>query len=222
MNTVLRLRCTLRMGSVAGSREGDILYQTFVNCDDAGEPFQCSSTKCTNRVLRDCYYCERHLQSNFGVVVAESHVDGGGLGLFTTRDFSRGSVIVHYGGETITPDEVHNRYGWMQNDQNDYIQVVAPYAMGINDSENTVDAIRIRGAASYINDARDTPFSPNVFLSHTHAVAKCNIAAGSELFASYGDSYWSCAFPYIMHHTTTLETVTIQEASCARKQRRIQ
>lgn len=224
MTTVQRMQCRMRMGPVAGKNQDCILYQTFVNCDDAGEPFVCSAARCSTRVTYDCYYCTRHLRTFFGVEVRPSQIPGAGMGLFTTRDVRKGDRIVHYGGEEITPDEMHNRYGWMRDDTNEYIQVVAPYAMTIRDSTNTLDAIRIRGAASYMNDATtSTQYTNNVDLATDFVYAQRNLRAGEELFTAYGDEYWSCASPDIVHHQTTLEDYVLPTGNeSGRKRRRVQ
>jgi len=99
---------------------------------------------------------------------------------------------------------MHNRYGWVRDEAGEYLQITAPYAQGIHDSDNSVDAIRVRGAGAYVNDVRGTRHTVNASLDGTYLHALCDIEAGDEIFADYGTDYWTCAA--VATHSTSEET----------------
>lgn len=217
---MLRLRCVVRVGSLAGRREGSVIYRTLVNCDDYGVPFRCSWHRCLQNVERDCYFCDHHLGKKYSVEIRQSNIAAAGLGLFATRDFAKGERVVHYGGEVISLEELHNRYGWMKDNTGEFLQITAPYTIGIADSDNSRDAIRIRGAGAYVNDPRGTRFEENVTLDDTHLHTTRPVKAGEEFFAVYGDEYWGSATPAHMSHVTEVDVPLDDMGMRDRKRRR--
>jgi hypothetical protein len=181
--------------STGANNINKVIYRTFVNCDDAGIPYRCCARACNEQVLWDCYYCESHLARRCGVRIGNSSISHAGKGLFATRAHREGSVVAHYGGEVVSNEELANRYCWMRDDTNEFVRVTAPYAMAIDaddDNANSLDSIRIRGAASYVNDARGSGLEENVELEGDFIRALKPIRAGDELFTDYGEEYWSC------------------------------
>lgn len=167
----------------------EILYRCLVNCDDLGIPFLCNAEACDKCVLWDCFYCEEHLRSICGVYLAPS-TTGHGKGLFSAKQFKRGQKIAHYGGEIISPEEMHSRYGWMTNECGDYFVVTAPYGIEIENSENVRDACRIRGAASYCNSIHGTGMKSNAQLGSRYVRATRTIEPDHEILVAYGRDYW--------------------------------
>jgi hypothetical protein len=211
-----RLQFNLRMGPAAGKNHGKVLYRTWVNCDDMGVPFLCSVDKCEESVLDDCWFCTRHLREKCGVYIAPSRT-GFGKGLFTAKAFKRGQRIAHYGGEIISAQEMDNRYGWMLDDEDEYVVVTAPYALSLNDTENARDAVRIRGAGSYCNSPKGFNIKCNASLGNRFVRATTTIHPDTEIFVSYGCEYWGCAGPDISTHETILRVDDIPDVPCKRR-----
>ena len=196
-----RLLFELRAGTDAESRAGSLVYRAWVNCDDTGVPFRCSHDGCEATVLYDCFLCGNHLESEYGVRILPSAIAG--LGLFATRRFRRNEIIVHYGGEIVSRDEMEVRYGCVENDRGDLITLTAPYALGIDRSENSRDAARVRGAGSYVNSAENVVGKrANARLGNRFIRATCTIEPGTEILCTYGDDYWHSASARTMTHTT--------------------
>ena len=213
-----RLKFVMRAGSAAGSKSGEVIYRCWVNCDDIGIPFQCSADGCSERVLYDCKYCPEHLRAETGVYIAPSQT-GFGMGLFTAREFARGDRIAHYGGEIVTAEETEWRYGCMCDDDGEYIVVTAPYALGIDGTENSRDAVRIRGAGSYCNSPKGTDFKANARLGCRFIRASKALPANTEVFVCYGSEYWTLCGPEHMSHETKVEKCEVPIVELGRKRK---
>ena len=123
------------------------------------------------------------------LVVKKSTLPGAGKGLFTLRDIKKGKIICKYEGERITWDEAIKR-----NDKNK-----GGYVYFIND-RNCIDAYHYRNTfGRYANDAAGVGRIKGFRNNSTYDVVKNevfiratrNIKAGSEIFVSYGRSYWN-------------------------------
>lgn len=200
-----RLLFEMRAGSDAGARAGEVTYRAWVNCDDSGVPFMCSyDGGCARTVLYDCFYCDEHLESVCGVRIGPSPIAG--MGLFATRQFRRNDVITHYGGEIITPAEMETRYGCITTNDGEQLVMTAPYALGIDQSDETRDAVRVRGAGSYCNSPEGSSVRrrANARLGNRHIRASTTIQPGTEILCAYGRDYWQSAGPRTITHETRL------------------
>lgn len=117
--------------------------------------------------------------------VAESGIPGAGKGLFTNVPFSKGNYIVEYTGRRTTWEEVEDDYsnGYICCAGDDFVidgkwdlDALARYA---NDARGLS---RVKGT---VNNARYVVDGNKVYLEATKP-----IAAGEEIFVSYGKQYW--------------------------------
>ena len=126
---------------------------------------------------------------NSNLEVKKSIIPGAGNGLFTKVKIKKGTIIGLFGGELITDDEADNRpdsYGWFVDLGNGF----------------SIDCYKNDAKANYANDAQgliktrlknncniqqDTDKDGNIFVC---LIAEVDIPKGSEIFVSYGDSYW--------------------------------
>jgi SET domain-containing protein len=122
--------------------------------------------------------------------VKKSQIPKSGKGLWTTEPIKKGTLICEYEGEKLTWKECLQR--------NEKQKGVGGYYFYIN-SKNCVDAQYTTWAlARYANDAagfgRVKGLRNNskyeVFKGKPYIKATRNIAAGSEIFVSYGKEYW--------------------------------
>jgi hypothetical protein len=119
-----------------------------------------------------------------GLVVRLSTIPLAGRGLFTTRAFPAGSVVCVYTGEVLKtavaialPDKA-------------YLMRLGPQTY-----INATEAEHGHVLARYINDCRNDALLNVTFVKLpeercAHVVALRDIAAGEELFVSYGRWYW--------------------------------
>jgi hypothetical protein len=144
-----------------------------------------------------------------GVKIAPSSIPNSGLGLFATRDFKYGEYVMQFEFETVSREELDRRYAFDSDDIG-----TAPYGITLSVKENEyADATCIRNAPSFANDRRGSkkplyganvvikPWRPNkkspwmVWLKVRDAPKGTSASAvaikkGSEMFVSYGKSYW--------------------------------
>jgi SET domain-containing protein len=101
-----------------------------------------------------------------------------GLGLFTTIDIKKGTLIIEYTGDKITADEANCRGG--------------QYLFEIND-QWTVDGKGRENKARYINHSCQPNCYPEIddTEEHIYIYAKRNIKAGEELNYNYGKEFWN-------------------------------
>lgn len=141
---------------------------------------QCRLTTCARSP-----YCWMHLRQKNGLIVKTSTIPGAGKGLFTTIARAKNANIIEYTGEHLDRNALNQRY---PGDR------LAVYAMHIN-RNHYVDARdpQRSSVARYANDCRRRACN-NCRLSVYRGVitlkANRRIAAGEELFASYGRDYW--------------------------------
>ena len=123
------------------------------------------------------------------LIIKKSTLPGAGKGLFTLNDIKKGKLICEYEGERITWAEATER-----NEENK-----GGYVYYINDN-NCVDAWAYKNTfGRYANDAagltrlkgeRNNSIY-DVVRNKVFIRATRNIAAGSEIFVSYGSAYWN-------------------------------
>ena len=146
-------------------------------------------TRCTRTT---CIYpgmCYQHFQARNGLKLAPSGIPNAGLGLFTTRAFQPFRKIAAYTGDIVSDDE------WLE-DPSDY---------GVDyDSDHTLDARSTQsGIARYANSCREIDRSSNLCRGNNAQLRTTRqnniiletrgsrIPRGREIFANYGNSYWS-------------------------------
>jgi hypothetical protein len=118
--------------------------------------------------------------------IAPSGIPGSGNGLFTKKDIKRGEVILVVTGIRLTPEQIEANYA----DSN--------YLLELNDESG--DCMEVTGLARYANDAEGLIVVSGLknnaeFCSdEDQSIYMCatrNIKAGSEIFTTYGENYWS-------------------------------
>ncbi|WP_018612068.1 SET domain-containing protein [Segetibacter koreensis] len=118
--------------------------------------------------------------------VKESNIPGAGKGLFTNKFIPKGARIVEYKGRIRTWKEVQH------DDFNYYIFFVA--------ENHIIDASRHKKSfGRYINDAKGLQKINGLHNNAEFVIdglkvfvqATKNIAAGAEIFVSYGKDYWA-------------------------------
>ncbi|MBL7914205.1 MAG: SET domain-containing protein-lysine N-methyltransferase [Bacteroidia bacterium] len=123
------------------------------------------------------------------VHVKKSTLPNAGKGLFTDKDIAKGEIVCEYEGERIT---------WAEAIERNEIGK-GGYVYFIN-KNNCIDAIDCKDTfGRYANDAAGLGRVPGKRNNSTYDVVKNrvyiratrNIAAGSEIFVSYGRAYWN-------------------------------
>ncbi len=99
-----------------------------------------------------------------------------GLGLFASRDFKKGEMIIEYTGEKITEDEANQRGG--------------KYLFELND-QWTIDGKGRENLARYINHSCKPNAKPEIDDSeeHIYIYSTKKISAGEEIVYNYGKWY---------------------------------
>jgi hypothetical protein len=143
-----------------------------------------------------------------GISVRPSAIAGGGLGLFTARDFAKGEVITWYDGAIISGAEA-KAYREVDVDRVSHIRTLETGHTAIDGLKTVVAG---RGGGSFANDAnwegggharkdqnnarwhrleastRNGLPGPTVVI-----VAKSDLVAGTEVTLPYGRQYWKDA-----------------------------
>ena len=137
--------------------------------------------QCSKKATLTHPYCEEHTESELGFIVKKSLVENAGLGLFTTRKYKRGDVVVEYTGEVLTTEQYNKRY-----DKEGY----GEYGMTLGKNK-VIDARKTSsGLARYICDAYGSDLKKNVqYEEHDgkiEVVAIKKIKPGDEFLVSYG------------------------------------
>jgi hypothetical protein len=147
--------------------------------------------RCTNKASLG-YLCPAHARSIRGLEVKESTIAGAMRGLFTTRSFEAGEVIDYYLGKRYTDEE------WFPDMDSSY---EGRYAIQIDDL-TVLPRFSTDCFSMYANDANKDGTDPSSNNSgfredssnpdHVEVVlvATRHISANTELFVSYGASYW--------------------------------
>lgn len=99
-------------------------------------------------------FCPWHLRHYLGLVVRKSKIPGAGCGLFSTRRFLKGDVLVPYTGRRSTFKEARQ----------EKLPRVLPYALRTW-RNRFIDASCTRGAAAYINGRYGNRGQSNVYFT---------------------------------------------------------
>lgn len=120
-----------------------------------------------------------------GLDVRPSGVDGAGNGLFAARAFAQGELVCEYVGRTLSLARVMR----MRVDERDY--VMGGFGLNVHlDGRHDLNML-----ARYINDNGDAAMINAEFVklrAERKALVRAlrPLAAGEEIFCSYGESYW--------------------------------
>jgi hypothetical protein len=151
---------------------------------------KCLTSSCKKMVTIGHPYCKNHARKAFGVQIDVSQIAG--TGLFATRGFVPGDWICPYMGESLTEEELDNRY---PDDSG------APYTIAFDGVIE--DAAFRRGIGSLINHASEK-YGANVDYViregwkkiypkglRTAIWIRCiaKIAEGDEILSNYGKNY---------------------------------
>lgn len=215
-------------GTLAGSQSGQPLFKCCVNT--RGKAPQCGKCprchalivrggrrrRCKVPACKDSEFCHHHLKKHDNVVIGESRIPGGGLGLFcwTARNigdserknnhdpvFRRGDRITSYGGKHVSAALLSRWYDYKDDEGND-VEVTAPYAH-TSARGNIRDAACLRRAGAYVNDFRGSGRRrSNAELRDGAVYALNDIYKGDELFVNYGRDYWETSSPEYITTTT--------------------
>lgn len=151
-------------------------------------------TQCKRNVCIGTPYCWTHLRKERHVVVDESTIAGAGNGLFAYDPadpqgnaivFRPGDEILQYDGESVTRQQLDERYG----------EYTAPY--GIIQKHAGVyyleDGACRRGGGTLVNHKPVSRANAKLTFSTStrrfRVVAKNNIRNGAEIFVPYGVDY---------------------------------
>lgn len=126
--------------------------------------------------------------------VAPSTIEGAGDGLFASAPIPRGAVVCHYAGYRH-----HYKSQQRLRDRAYVLKLQNGWPKHDRRNDGFVDALPTKHVlARYINDARNEEKCNVAFehiqepgVWHCPVVARRDIAAGEELFVSYGPRYWS-------------------------------
>jgi hypothetical protein len=147
--------------------------------------------RCKLNVVFGQPLCFIHRKKEYHVALKPSTIPNAGKGLFAdngTNDnsvvFRAGRKICPYYGETLTPNQIDNRYG---------VNKTVPYAVEIKNDGTSLDGAIKRGIGSMINhkpiSQANTRFSINRPQTEINIVATKNIKNKRELYVPYGSEY---------------------------------
>lgn len=125
------------------------------------------------------------------LLIKDSLIDGAGKGLFTTEPIKKGEIVVEYGGERLTWKEKTMRSlkkedtSYLFHSEEDDVCVDAKHTLDMigryaNDSNGKIKKEGVINNCVY-----------NVINDKVWIVATTDILANSEIYVSYGDSYWN-------------------------------
>jgi hypothetical protein len=138
--------------------------------------------------------CEQHAHDLLGVRVAESDIEGAGLGLFTTRARKRGEWICTYLGRVLTNADYFAAPDW--------------YSVQLSRGRVLSASWSTDGFARYANNAQSTYGNNCLLMTEAQRgrewaqprfrgsgvrvglIAGRAIEAEAELCVSYGNNYW--------------------------------
>ncbi|HPI31066.1 MAG TPA: SET domain-containing protein [Bacteroidales bacterium] len=125
------------------------------------------------------------------ISIKPSQIPGSGLGLWATKDFKKGDVIVKYDGDKISLKECERR-NQNQDGYGGYYLTLSKNR--IIDAQHTLWAMgRYANDAAGLNRIKGLRNNAKYQLIKREAfiVASRNIKAGEEILVSYGRSYWN-------------------------------
>lgn len=144
-----------------------------------------SGSRCKRTTCFQLPYCSQHVKLILQVEVKTSKIPNSGLGLFALREFRKGDVVAPYGGEVVDLKEHHRRYGATKAD-------LMPYGIRVT-NDAFIDGACFRGSGAYANSnpgKNNAKFAVNTRTRTANVVATKTIAAGNEVFVSYGSGYF--------------------------------
>lgn len=163
-----------------------------------GCELQCGQCKGTTRAGARCArtscvstpYCWTHLLKERRLRVAPSGLPGAGRGLFAADRgaapdavlFRKGDVIIEYGGEPLTRQQLDARYG----------DFTAPYGLHVHGALYE-DGACVRGPGTLTNHAptrrANAKYAFSRSLGRGVVVATKPVRNGSEVLVNYGNDY---------------------------------
>jgi hypothetical protein len=125
--------------------------------------------------------CAQHTRSILGFEVKPSHIVPAGLGLYATRNFDKGTILMEYHGDKLTIKQYAERYAETG---------FGTYGMTLN-KQYVLDACKTSaGLGRYICDYHGSGQKPNVRYYSTGKIVEIiairPINTGDELYADYG------------------------------------
>lgn len=142
--------------------------------------------RCKNMTTVYPHMCWLHTRQKLGLAVAKSTIQESGNGLFTLKDIKKGEKVADYDGkESATNDPNNNSDYVFQAGNNRFI-----------DAESTQSSL-----GRYVNDCGNVKRRKKKCVNSRFSIstkkgrpvfvkATKNIKKGSEIFLSYGTSYW--------------------------------
>ena len=115
--------------------------------------------------------------------IAPSTIPNAGNGAFTNIPLPKGTVLGNYKGKKLSKEQ-YNRL----KDQSYVWELSSRYGPVYIDGKNP----KISNWLRFLNDSRDRRVNVEPYQSHGKLYYRTvkNVKPGSELFISYGDSYW--------------------------------
>lgn len=132
------------------------------------------------------------------LIIKSSTLPNAGKGLFTTKAIKKSEKIIEYRGEIIDWKEYEKR---VKEDKDGYLFYI--------NKKRCIDAYTTpQYKARYANDATGLSrvkglknnASYEIEGDRCFIIADRNIAAGEEIFVSYGKEYWDCIRYNIKHN----------------------
>ncbi len=170
------------------NNEEDVSFKCNLQCKRCEYINHETNQRCKRTSCIGFEYCWQHTIKEKKLKIKKSSIHNAGKGLFAwdpTEDanaiiFRKGDTIIQYKGETITPQQLDQRYG---------VDGIAPYGIRVSRPRvHHIDSACLRGIASLINHKRRS--DTNVEFSQTgNVVAKKTIRNKQELFVFYGGDY---------------------------------
>lgn len=142
--------------------------------------------RCKNTTTVYPSMCWLHTRQKLGLAVAESTIPESGNGLFTLKDIKKGENITDYTGKESDTNDPNNDSGYVFQAGNDRFI----------DGESTQSSL-----GRYVNDCGNVKRRKKACVNSRFSIsskkgrpvfvkATKNIKKGSEIFLSYGPSYW--------------------------------
>jgi hypothetical protein len=140
--------------------------------------------RCKRKTCVRFPYCFQHLRSILQLKVAKSNIPGAGKGLFTLKDIKKGAKIIEYTGNRTNEAEFKKNpsdYGLLFK-KDDIIDATSAQYSTVARYANMC-----RSKNKCSNNAK---YTRNYQTNKAHITATKNIKANSEIFVSYGRSFF--------------------------------
>ena len=158
------------------------------------ECVKCSATnkngkRCSRTTCKYAKYCHQHAKIILGLQVKKSTIPNTGQGLFTLKEIKKHEDITEYSGEKLTVEEANRKpesgYGLLIN--KDTVIDGKSTQSSLGRYANDCRSVNVKAKYCKNNNAR---FVINHKNKKVMLRATKKIPAGSEIFVSYGRSYW--------------------------------